>query len=35
MNLTIHARIRLPTTLTVKSQVAVFPDWSTAVYMIT
>ena len=33
MNLTIY--VGLPTTLTVKSQVAVFPAWSTAVYVIT
>ena len=33
MNLTIY--VGLPTTLTVKSQIAVFPAWSTAVYVIT
>ena len=33
MNFSLHAG--LPATLTVKSQVALFPDWSTAVYMIT
>jgi len=27
--------ILLPITLTVKEQVALFPDWSTAVYVIT